>query len=72
MRDGVWHATGEPWQKGVCIVQFNRSCPAGNAQVSLIDPRRVERGRHFRIILDEPPSRTFTLASDIAGPKRYS
>lgn len=37
MRGGIWHATGEPWQKGVCIVQFNRSCPAGKAQVSLTD-----------------------------------
>lgn len=31
-RDGVWTATGESWQKGVCIMQFNRSCPAGKAQ----------------------------------------
>ncbi|CAN0470658.1 unnamed protein product, partial [Ectocarpus sp. 12 AP-2014] len=23
-RDGVWTATGESWQKGVCIMQFNR------------------------------------------------
>ena len=34
-RDGVWTTTGNPWQKGVCIMQFNRTCPAEKTQVRL-------------------------------------
>lgn len=33
MRDGDWTTTGNTWQKGVCIMQFNRTCPADKAQV---------------------------------------
>lgn len=42
-RDGVWTATGASWQKGVCITQFNRSCPAGKPQAS--DERQHGAGR---------------------------
>ena len=42
-RDGVWTTTGELWQKGVCIMQFNRSCPAGKAEVRL--PDNAKRGK---------------------------
>eukprot|EP00903_Cladosiphon_okamuranus_P018631 g17149.t3 len=41
-RDGVWTTTGELWQKGVCITQFNRSCPAGKPQA--IDLQSVASG----------------------------
>lgn len=34
LRGGVWSATGEAWQKGVCIVQFNRTCPAEKKQAN--------------------------------------
>lgn len=35
MRDGDWTATGVAWQKGVCILQFNRSCPSDKPKVGL-------------------------------------
>ncbi|CAM9757005.1 unnamed protein product, partial [Scytosiphon promiscuus] len=41
-RDGVWTVTGEPWQKGVCIVQFNRSCSEGKTEA--IDLESVANG----------------------------
>lgn len=46
MRDGDWSVTGEPWQRGVCIVQFNRTCPAGKHQASAgLRSRAVAMGR---------------------------
>ncbi|CAM9219332.1 unnamed protein product, partial [Choristocarpus tenellus] len=27
MQDGDWHTTGNAWQKGVCLIEFNRTCP---------------------------------------------
>ncbi|CAM9417789.1 unnamed protein product [Discosporangium mesarthrocarpum] len=33
MRDGDWFVTGEPWQKGVCMVEFNRTCPEDPGKV---------------------------------------
>lgn len=47
-RDGVWTATGELWQKGVCIMQFNRSCPAGKTQVRLPDQKRGGKAKKRR------------------------
>lgn len=43
-RDGVWTTTGESWQKGVCIMQFNRSCPAGKTEARQV-AKRIEGKR---------------------------
>lgn len=47
-RDGVWTATGESWQKGVCIMQFNRSCPAGKAQARMQTTEKGNRRSGMR------------------------
>ncbi|CAM9450628.1 unnamed protein product [Ascophyllum nodosum] len=43
MRGGIWRTTGEAWQKGVCVVQFNRICPVAKKQA--IDLESVALGK---------------------------
>ena len=34
MKDGVWVATGASWEKGVCVIEFNRRCSDDSDETS--------------------------------------
>ena len=46
-RDGDWGLTGSGWEKGTCIMEFNRTCTAGKSAIDLNNMRDVAKNSLF-------------------------